>query len=107
MCRGACVLFVFFYKQKTAYEVRISDWSSDVCSSDLDSERAGPPGDAAGLGQAGDLLADVGSDHQRPGARLQQQAQLASGRSAAANHQAAAGCELGRASRRERVCQYV
>src|SRR3546814_2175782 len=30
-----CVIF-FFFKQKTAYEVRISDWSSDVCSSDLD-----------------------------------------------------------------------
>src|SRR3546814_2191942 len=27
---------VFFFKQKTAYELRISDWSSDVCSSDLD-----------------------------------------------------------------------
>src|SRR3546814_3150431 len=26
---------IFFYKQKTAYEMRISDWSSDVCSSDL------------------------------------------------------------------------
>src|SRR3546814_6431388 len=26
---------VFFFKQKTAYEMRISDWSSDVCSSDL------------------------------------------------------------------------
>src|SRR3546814_14901245 len=31
--------FVFFFKQKTAYEMRISDWSSDVCSSDL---RDGP-----------------------------------------------------------------
>src|SRR3546814_11262940 len=30
-----CRLLVFFFKQKTAYEVRISDWSSDVCSSDL------------------------------------------------------------------------
>src|SRR3546814_20152219 len=30
-----CVVFVFFFKQKTAYELRISDWSSDVCSSDL------------------------------------------------------------------------
>src|SRR3546814_7066586 len=32
-----CLLFssVFFFKQKTAYEMRISDWSSDVCSSDL------------------------------------------------------------------------
>src|SRR3546814_4157996 len=31
------VCFVFFFKQKTAYEMRISDWSSDVCSSDLSS----------------------------------------------------------------------
>src|SRR3546814_7416319 len=37
-----CILYVlllflfFFFKQKTAYEMRISDWSSDVCSSDLD-----------------------------------------------------------------------
>src|SRR3546814_7819508 len=29
------MFFVFFFKQKTAYEMRISDWSSDVCSSDL------------------------------------------------------------------------
>src|SRR3546814_3595881 len=29
------VVFCFFFKQKTAYELRISDWSSDVCSSDL------------------------------------------------------------------------
>src|SRR3546814_6667556 len=29
------VVVVFFFKQKTAYELRISDWSSDVCSSDL------------------------------------------------------------------------
>src|SRR3546814_12887068 len=35
-----CVLF-FFFKQKTAYEVRISDWSSDVCSSDLIEEGGG------------------------------------------------------------------
>src|SRR3546814_4385073 len=35
MCRySRCMLF-FFFKQKTAYEMRISDWSSDVCSSDL------------------------------------------------------------------------
>src|SRR3546814_7119794 len=33
-CYGRSV--VFFFKQKTAYEMRISDWSSDVCSSDLD-----------------------------------------------------------------------
>src|SRR3546814_11985631 len=37
------VLWMFFFKQKTAYEMRISDWSSDVCSSDLagDGARAG------------------------------------------------------------------
>src|SRR3546814_10328319 len=32
---GILLLFFFFFKQKTAYVVRISDWSSDVCSSDL------------------------------------------------------------------------
>src|SRR3546814_19689206 len=75
------ILFFFFFKQKTAYEMRISDWSADVCSSDLRQARrerraaagaAGPasdrelrPGDvaeqrrqrsghgAAGLGQCG------------------------------------------------------
>src|SRR3546814_1898128 len=35
-------LDVFFYKQKTAYEMRISDWSSDVCSSDLTAEQQIP-----------------------------------------------------------------
>src|SRR3546814_9213959 len=38
------LVFVFCFKQKTAYEVRISDWSSDVCSSDL------PCGASAALG---------------------------------------------------------
>src|SRR3546814_6503081 len=35
---GYCV---FFFKQKTAYEMRISDWSSDVCSSDLVEQEIG------------------------------------------------------------------
>src|SRR3546814_15203815 len=34
-------ILVFFFKQKTAYEMRISDWSSDVCSSDLRLEEQG------------------------------------------------------------------
>src|SRR3546814_9053991 len=34
-------LLCFFCKQKTAYEMRISDWSSDVCSSDLREDRSG------------------------------------------------------------------
>src|SRR3546814_12952511 len=55
-------MFVFFFKQKTAYEMRISDWSSDVCSSDLRPEagiiaqaearpiaHAGKAGKAAGV----------------------------------------------------------
>src|SRR3546814_11129416 len=43
------VLFFFFFKQKTAYEMRISDWSSDVCSSDLSREVEALP--AAGAQQ--------------------------------------------------------
>src|SRR3546814_1462739 len=35
MLSSSFVVFFFFFKQKTAYEMRISDWSSDVCSSDL------------------------------------------------------------------------
>src|SRR3546814_3977452 len=36
-CESVLCLFFFFFKQKTAYDMRISDWSSDVCSSDLSS----------------------------------------------------------------------
>src|SRR3546814_5993123 len=44
-----CFLLLFFcFKQKTAYEMRISDWSSDVCSSDL-----------SGLGHRGDLTRNI------------------------------------------------
>src|SRR3546814_1817761 len=45
---------VFFFKQKTAYELRISDWSSDVCSSDL---RDGPDAIAGFRGTGGYLAA--------------------------------------------------
>src|SRR3546814_4892205 len=50
--RCLCLLF-FFFKQKTAYEMRISDWSSDVCSSDLHShwDRRGALG-CASVGQS-------------------------------------------------------
>src|SRR3546814_2460612 len=54
MCRESlCVIVVFFFKQKTAYEMRISDWSSDVCSSDLThlgDEQAGLAAEAAADG---------------------------------------------------------
>src|SRR3546814_2590593 len=57
-----CTFFFFFFKQKTAYEMRMSDWSSDVCSSDL---RSVPIGAGWCIGAAlepgeGGL---VGSDH--------------------------------------------
>src|SRR3546814_1324425 len=52
-----CVMLILFFKQKTAYEMRIRDWSSDVCSSDLpvDLRRAGPP--LRGVGEAEVLVA--------------------------------------------------
>src|SRR3546814_18420417 len=53
------VFFFFFFKQKTAYEMRISDWSSDVCSSDQDVRLARPRG-TGGLG-AGGIGAHVGA----------------------------------------------
>src|SRR3546814_5203577 len=39
-CARALCNYLFFFRQKTAYEVRISDWSSDVCSSDLFTQSA-------------------------------------------------------------------
>src|SRR3546814_3223142 len=57
------MLCFFFYKQKTAYERRISDWSSDVCSSDLNQPPAllsvNGPGEGASLsGNARSLAAN-------------------------------------------------
>src|SRR3546814_7005168 len=48
----------FFFKQKTAYEMRISDWSSDVCSSDLRDVLAGAA-EAAANADAGSAVAPV------------------------------------------------
>src|SRR3546814_4857823 len=50
---------IFFFKQKTAYDMRISDWSSDVCSSDLQQRRATQIGCIERLGIAGDLARDA------------------------------------------------
>src|SRR3546814_20309123 len=43
------VFIFFFFKQKTAYEMRISDWSSDVCSSDLDDRKPSGPAQCVGF----------------------------------------------------------
>src|SRR3546814_2922979 len=63
------VVYFFFFKQKTAYEMRISDWSSDVCSSDLRRQDHDRGGDiAAGLHpRRGRLACDRGTHH--PAAR--------------------------------------
>src|SRR3546814_8213331 len=54
-----CCLIFLLFKQKTAYEMRISDWSSDVCSSDLRR-----PGDRAiALDQLGQLALAYGGGH--------------------------------------------
>src|SRR3546814_5723950 len=53
------LLLVFFFKQKTAYELRISDWSSDVCSSDLLAAQRLLVAEAEGLHRVHRQLADV------------------------------------------------
>src|SRR3546814_979888 len=62
----SCVCFFFFFKQKTAYEMRISDWSSDVCSSDLQilRGRRQPQQDAVVVGQG---EGDAGMRHGEAG----------------------------------------
>src|SRR3546814_1330356 len=93
--------FVLFFKQKTAYEMRISDWSSDVCSSDLvDLIKRAEPGELlahavdvevahVALPQADRLERDLETHRDiRPAPSIRPP-------------------EIGRASCRERVCQYV
>src|SRR3546814_6857939 len=79
MFRCIATSFFFFFKQKTAYEMRISDWSSDVCSSDLELDLnsvepslAGPkrPQDRVALSgvaaSAEKALEDMGSGESTP-----------------------------------------
>src|SRR3546814_2144519 len=95
----------FFFKQKTAYEMRISDWSSDVCSSDL-----APLVDVAGrlMGPAGALALGLGVVFSVGGGSLT--SLLTAPRLTFAlsrDGSLPAWFEIGRASCRERVCQYV
>src|SRR3546814_2713297 len=100
-----CLCF-FFFKQKTAYEMRISDWSSDVCSSDLPA--LGVVITQEGLVQAalflalddGHRVALVGDLAQRVLARM------VHGRGGG-HWRRIERLQIGRASCRERVCQYV
>src|SRR3546814_1587232 len=103
------VICVFFVKQKTAYEVRISDWSSDVCSSDLLLVLDRRP-----LGVTGH-----GSDHLVEEQLVEPGVGAELGMEGRHEHRALAAQdgppvdlgehidEIGRASCRERGCQYV
>src|SRR3546814_10895862 len=87
LCRS-----MFFFKQKTAYEMRISDWSSDVCSSDLERRSAV----AAGVAFTRELVSE-------PANILYPESFVERCR-----HLEQLGVkQIGRASCRERVCQYV
>src|SRR3546814_5612370 len=99
----------FFFKQKTAYEMRISDWSSDVCSSDLDillQHR-----DRARLIALTGIGADQSRRHRnlfevaRAGQRAADLVDLLAARIGADT--GVVGQEIGGASCRERVGQYV
>src|SRR3546814_7129151 len=115
LCRISGV-FLFFFKQKTAYEMRISDWSSDVCSSDLAEEHQDH------RGGTDHLLADVvghqpavqahGGAEECLVARLAEQfagvrIEVAALAATAAILRRESDHQIGRASCRERVCQYV
>src|SRR3546814_5933899 len=86
-----CVCLFFFFNQKTAYEMRISDWSSDVCSSDLGRAARQRPGVAYRLWEA---AATAGMPPFDPPEILE-------------SDLSSLILEIGRASCRERVCQYV
>src|SRR3546814_4924909 len=100
------LLYIFFFKQKTAYDMRISDWSSDVCSSDLAPTH--PHGAFAetrlewemwnNIHPTGEPL-DIGLVVETMIDRLPANTIICNG---AGNYS-----EIGRASCRERVCQYV
>src|SRR3546814_5999893 len=99
---------MFLFNQKTAYEMRISDWSSDVCSSDLPDRACQPDQHLVGP----DASAHARSPPDRAAGVLRARA----GAREAAGHDAgsrqgevlaAPGREIGRASGWERVCQYV
>src|SRR3546814_10045290 len=95
--------FFFFFKQKTAYEMRISDWSSDVCSSDLPMRP-----DRAVVQFILILLFNV-DIHKYSIRILSYDGDLERANSAISirSNDCAPAAQIGRASCRERVCQYV
>src|SRR3546814_2753877 len=100
-----CTVFIFFFKQKTAYEMRISDWSSDVCSSDLRAARTARLGSLnTGMPPSARIRAPSGDDaSQATTIGLAERAANAASPSVSASTLTR---QIGRASWRERVCQY-
>src|SRR3546814_9724518 len=97
-----CMFMFFFFKQKTAYEMRISDWSSDVCSSDLHRMADGTDRRDLGAAHLRDvqrLIVVVQDFHDGGAGNGEMQV--------AGPHDQSRNDEIGRASCRERVCQYV
>src|SRR3546814_5454285 len=110
VCGGYVIVVVFFFKQKTAYEMRISDWSSDVCSSDL----AAAGATAAFLVNAIFFLPmivalllwrRVQEPSRLPPEKLMRA--IISGGRYVLHSPSIRPIKIGRASCRERVCQYV
>src|SRR3546814_5619336 len=110
--------FFFLFKQKTAYEMRISDWSSDVCSSDLRLRRVGAAdGLRTGLGQPEVPNLALGDEvFHRAGHVLDRHVGIDAvlveqvddvGAQALERRLGNGADEIGRASCRERVCPYV
>src|SRR3546814_7832034 len=100
MWRLCVVSCCFFFKQKTAYEMRISDWSSDVCSSDLRLGRAR-------IGRRGYALRGGERREGEGDERGEREESFQHGRDIGVEAEAAQPRQIGRASCRERVCQYV
>src|SRR3546814_10343686 len=103
---------MFFCKQKTAYELRISDWSSDVCSSDLYRKLAASAAPETPSGVAAKVvsIADFRAKFARRSDAVvdtEPSADLGFGGGAAGIDTTNIALQIGRASCRERVCQYV
>src|SRR3546814_3276122 len=103
-------MIFFFCKQKTAYEMRISDWSSDVCSSDLAKVHlrkagTGTDADVAQIKSMEDAIEKAAS---RPGFTVDISfVDVADADTFTADVDPSKWEAIGRAAGRERVCQYM
>src|SRR3546814_10141787 len=101
------MVLCFCCKQKTAYEMRISDWSSDVCSSDLaaDDRELLPVLFAKDRDVGADLVEQLGDDGRDPVEMAGTRGAAIIGAQLGDFDAAAVPREIGRASCREHVCE--